>query len=252
MADLFHQEDDLEGGEEFANPGGEQEETDSDADLPPPCCPLCSVDEVLPETAATVVSDNAFMRRIMAQELVHYGMLPDSVIYSNIARTYNKHIRKPLLRSGVACERWTLPMVRKHFEEHVNLLPRRILGKQIRLCTRLLGHLEKEVNSHFGAALGALAGADAMGDAPPVQPEFVDGKTVKKICDVQAKLVPLIEKYRQFQKEDQMAQSVATLWRSVELGATSTEEASKLLASAAALATAAGSGDLPTASDLFG
>ena len=43
-------------------------ETDSDVDLPPPDCPLCSVDEVLPETASTVVSDNAYMRRIMAQE----------------------------------------------------------------------------------------------------------------------------------------------------------------------------------------
>ena len=98
--------------------------------------------------------------------------------------------------------------------------------------------------------MGAIAGAAEMGDAP-VQPEFVDNKTVKKICDVQAKLLPLLEKYRQFQKEDQTTQSINTLWRSVELGETSTEEATKLLASAAALATAAGSGDMPLASDLF-
>lgn len=62
-------------------------------EIPPPRCPLCSIDEVVPETAVTVPSDNAYIRRIMSEELAHYGTLPDDVIYGNIARTYNKHIQ---------------------------------------------------------------------------------------------------------------------------------------------------------------
>jgi len=229
----------------------EDHATDSDADLPPPDCPLCSIDEVLPETASTVASDNAYMRRILSQELVHYGMIPDTVIYSNIARSYNKHIYKQLRRSGIACERWTLPKVREHFEKHVGLLPRRVIGKQIKLCQRMLGSLEKELNSQFAAALGGMQEADAVAGVTP-NVEFVDAKTIKKICDVQAKLLPMLDKYRQFQKEDQVNAGLSTLWRSVQLGETDTQEASKLLASAAALQTAAGAGDRPTASELFG
>ena len=150
-------------------------------------------------------------------------------------------------------------------------VPRRIIGQQIKFCTRILRLLEREVSQQPGSVegggkqslrrqvnigckrtLAAIAGADTLGEAPPAQPEFVDQRTIKKICDVQSKLLPLVEKYRGFQKEDQTAQSVATVLRSVQLGETSTQEATKLLASAAALATAAGSGEMPQASDLFG
>jgi hypothetical protein len=234
--------------------------TDSDLDLPPPSCPLCAIDEVLPETASTVTSDNAYMRRILSQELVHYGIIPDDVIYANIARCYNKHIHKQLRRSGIESKRWTLSTVRKHFEQHIRLLPRRVLGKQVQLCQRMLSSLEKEINSQFVAAVAQTQSIeDAQADlhdptATGLQicPEFVEGKTIKKICDVQAKLIALLDKYRQFQKEDQVNAGLSTLWRSVQLGETDTQEANLLLASAAAMQTASGAGDRPTASELFG
>ena len=234
--------------------------TDSDADLPPPSCPLCAIDEVLPETASTIASDNAYMRRILSQELVHYGIIPDDVIYTNIARCYNKHIHKQLQRSGIKSERWTLNTVRKHFDHHIRLLPRRVIGKQIQLCQRMLSSLEKEINAQFVAAVGqtqSIEDAQANAHDPTasglqVCPEFVEGKTIKKICDVQSKLIPLLDKYRQFQKEDQVNAGLSTLWRSVHLGETDTQEANLLLASAAALQTASGAGDRPTASELFG
>jgi hypothetical protein len=236
---------------EAMHANGDDDATDSDADLPPPDCPLCAIDEVLPETASTVPSDNAYMRKIMSQELVHYGMIPDEVIYTNIARSYNTHIHKQLRRSGINSERWTLRTVRIHFEKHIRLLPRRVIGDQIHLCQRLLSSLEKEINSQFVAAMGGMQEADVVdGTTPNV--EFVDSKTIKKICDVQAKLVPLLDKYRQFQKEDQANAGLSTLWRSVQLGETDTQEANLLLASAAAMQTASGAGDRPTASELFG
>jgi hypothetical protein len=236
---------------EAGPPHGDGDATDSDVDLPPSTCPLCAIDEVLPETASTVSSDNAYMRRIMSQELVHYGMLPDKEIYTNIARSYNKHIHKQLRRSGIASVRWTLEKVRTHFERHVKLLPRRVIGKQIELCQRMLSSLEKELNSQFEAAIGGMQEADAIDGCTP-NVEFVDSKTVKKICDVQSKLIPLLDKYRQFQKEDQVNAGLATLWRSVQLGETDTQEANLLLASAAAMQTASGAGDRPVASELFG
>ena len=72
-----------------------QDEDDSDADLPLPTCPLCLYDEVLPECASAVPSDNSYMRRILAIELHHSGLVPNDVVYTNIARHYNKHIHKP-------------------------------------------------------------------------------------------------------------------------------------------------------------
>jgi hypothetical protein len=233
--------------------------TDSDLDLPPPSCPLCAIDEVLPETASTVSSDNAYMRRILSQELVHYGIIPNDVIYTNIARCYNKHIHKQLRRSGIESQRWTLNIVRKHFDTHVTLVPRRVLGKQIQLCQRMLSSLEKEINAQFISAVGqtkSLEDAaadlhDPTADGLQICPEFVESKTIKKICDVQSKLIPLLEKYRQFQKEDQTNAGLSTLWRSVQLGETDTQEANLLLASAAAMQTASGAGDRPMASELF-
>ena len=248
----MHQEHDMNDGDIANEPAKPTygEDTDSDADLAPPNCPLCCIDEVLPETACTIAPTNSYMRRIMCQELVHYGMIPDSVIFCNIARCYNRHIQRPLRRAGVECIRWTLPMVREHFERHVCLLPRRVIGRQIRLCQRMLSSLERELDSQLTAAMGSLQEAACLDGFAP-NAELVDPKTVKKICDVQTKLVSLLDKYRQFQKEDQVNAGLATLWNSVQLGETETLETSKLLASAAAINTAAGAGDRPKASELF-
>ena len=224
-------------------------DSDND-DLPLPQCPLCLYDEAMPECASVVPSSNAYMRRIMAIELHHYGMVPQDVVYTNIARHYNKHIHKPRIRAGLESCRWTLPMVREHFEHHVGLLPRRVVGDQISTCKELLDGVSREFKAQRLCATTAMAQALADG-GPPQSAEFVDAKTVKKWCDLQGKLLPLVEKYRQFQKEDALAVGLSTLWRSVSLGETSTQDAVKLLESAAALQTAAGAGDMPKASELF-
>ena len=49
------------------------------------------------------------------------------------------------------------------------------------------------------SASAAMAQALVDNDVPPTM-EFVDSKSVKKWCDLQAKLLPLVEKFRQFQK----------------------------------------------------
>ena len=144
----------------------------------------------------------------------------------------------------------TLPMVREHFEHHVGLLPRRVVGDQISTCKELLDGVSREFKAQRLCATTAMAQALADG-GPPQSAEFVDAKTVKKWCDLQGKLLPLVEKYRQFQKVDALAVGLSTLWRSVSLGETSTQDAVKLLESAAALQTAAGAGDMPKASELF-
>ena len=221
-----------------------------DEDLPLPTCPLCLYDEVLPECASIVPSDNSYMRRIMAIELHHTGIVPDDVVYTNIARHYNKHIHKPRLQAGLESTRWTLPMVREHFEKHVGIVPRRVLGREIVQCKQMLASVEKELSTQKLCAAAAMAEAMAAGGNPQTM-EFIDAKSVKKWCDLQGKLLPMLEKYRQFQKEDSMAVGLSTLWRSIGLGETSTQDAAKLLESAAALQTAAGSGDMPKASELF-
>lgn len=227
-----------------------QQHAADDEDLPLPTCPLCLYDEVLPECASAVPSDNSYMRRIMAIELHHTGLVPNDVVYTNIARHYNKHIHKPRLQAGLESQRWTLPMVREHFEKHVCLLPRRVLANEICQCKQMLASVEREINSQKICAATAMAKALADGENPASM-EFIDAKTVKKWCDLQGKLLPLVEKFRLFQKEDSLAVGLSTLWRSISLGETSTQDAAKLLESAAALQTAAGAGDMPQASELF-
>ena len=141
-------------------------------------------------------------------------------------------------------------MVRTHFEKHVGLVPRRIIGREIQHCQGMLDAVNKEIAGQRLCANQALAKALADGE-PPQSMEFIDAKSVKKWCDLQGKLLPMVEKFRQFQKEDALAVGLSTLWRSVSLGETSTQDAAKLLESAAALQTAAGAGDLPLASELF-
>lgn len=228
----------------------DNESTDSEVDLPLASCPLCAIDEVVPETACTVPSDNSYVRWIMAQELLHYGMLPDEVVYTNIARSYNKHIHKPLKQSGVESNRWTLSMVRQHFERHVSILPRRILGKEIRRLQRYLDLADKEINAQVSTTLSELQEHPLEGSGGD-DIEFIDAKSIKKVCDLQSKLLPMLEKYRQFQKEDQAHSCVATLCKGVHLPEANTQDASVLLASAAALQTSAGPGIQPLASDLF-
>jgi hypothetical protein len=119
----------------------QHDETD---DEPPIECPLCLLDEIEPEHASASQTTNSYMRRIMAQELMGYGTTPDRVIYAKIARMYNRHIHKSMVESNLRCERWSAQTVRHHFEHHVWLLPRRVIGELIRQLTITMDVLKTE------------------------------------------------------------------------------------------------------------
>ena len=142
--------------------------------------------------------------------------------------------------ANLQCEKWTVPMVRKHFEEHVSLVPRRQLGRDLRRLERVSSLLDRELSTSLEAALENDQSA-----------ELVDKKYLDKLEKVIKTKHAIIKDYRAFQKEDQMTCGINTLWKSVELGQTTAEEAKKLMQAAAAIQTAAGSGDMPTASELF-
>ena len=82
--------------------------------------------------AGNVPSDNAMMRRIMAIELTKFGTRPDAAIYADIAGAYNEDVRAPMIAAGLECPVWTPACVRAHFEDHVDLVPRRVVARQIR------------------------------------------------------------------------------------------------------------------------
>jgi len=107
-----------------------------------PSCPVCAVEEASPETAGGVPSDNTTMRRIMAIELTKFGTRPDATIYNDIAGAYNEDVRAPMIEAGLECPAWTAACVRTHFEEHVDLVPRRIVARQIRRLEALANEIE--------------------------------------------------------------------------------------------------------------
>ena len=201
-------------------------------------CPLCDIEDAVVETASMIPNPNASMRKIMAHELVRYGTVPDSVIYSQIAQQYNTVVRAPMIEAGLECREWTEPQVRHHFECHVQLVPRRVMGRDLRRLERLSNLLDREL---------------LVGD-PSAEPtgEEVDAKLVKKIIDVVKAKHAILRDYRAYQKEDMISCGVSTLWKSVQLGQTTAQEAQNLIDSAAMLNTAAGAGDEPTADELFG
>ena len=88
------------------------------------------------------------MRRIMAIELHHTGIVPDDVVYTNIARHYNKHIHKPRLQAGLESTRWTRPMVREHLRS-TGIGP---AGREIVQCKQMLASVEKELSPRSSGA----------------------------------------------------------------------------------------------------
>ena len=68
----------------------------------------------------------------------------------------------------------------------------------------MLALVKREVAGQKLVASAAMTKALIETDTPPSM-EFVDAKSVKKWCDLQGKLLPLVEKFRQFQKEDSLA-----------------------------------------------
>lgn len=225
-------------------------------------CPLCRIEDVSVETAAsTGVTTNNRLRRIMGIELMNFGMVPDSLIYHNISRQYNKNIYKCLVRAGFECVKWTPAIVRKHFEQHVQLVPRRAIGRDIRRLEAASRIVDREITNSVdvnneaiesrNAAIGEL---DENGEpiaVPPIQVEVVDKRILDKLINLTKAKFALLRDYRNYQKEDMVSTGIDTLWKSVTLGETSVTDAKKLLEAAATLRSAAGPGDLPKASELF-
>ena len=227
---------------------GDDMQQSTDSDSTESGCPLCEIEEVAPETAGTVSSESQLMRRIMVEELNKYGVLPDVQIYRSIARNYNKTFHKQRRRAGLPTERWTVPMVREHFEKHADVIPRRLLGGLIRRNEKLLRLVHTECEWHTKAATEQyLARED---DGPVVPPELVTSSQVKRVCDLGRQQVALLEKFRQFQKEDQVDAGADTLTRAVTIADDATQLNPTNLVAAAAVCTAAGCGDLPRATEI--
>lgn len=214
----------------------DEEEEDSDCGAPRSECPLCRLEEVEVEHAGAVLPRNSFMRRIMAQELVGYGSLPDHVVYNNIAREYNHHIHKAMKESGLECPRWSGKVVQEHFENHVRFIPRRVVGRALKRLERMAKLVDQEISSR------AANVADG---------ELIEAKTVTKQCNIAKTTMHILRDYRSYVKEDMLQTGVANLCRSVELGTTTATEAKELLDRAALVQSAAGGGDRPRASELF-
>ena len=248
------------GGLNLEESDDEEEEEDEEGSRQ--SCPLCRIDDVSVETAGAINSTaNSRLRRIMAVELVNFGMMPDGHIYRTIAREYNRNISKHLRRAGITCEKWTPSMVRHHFENHVQLVPRRYIGKDLRRLESVTKLVDQEINNCMQvnndalmAREQAIGELDGQGDPVPVPPmptEIVDKKILDKLINLSKAKYALLRDYRNYQKEDMLSTGIDTLWKSVQLGETSVTEAKKLLESAATLRSAAGPGDLPNASELF-
>lgn len=220
----------------------------TDSDSTDSGCPLCEIEEVVPETACTVSSGSQLMRRVMVEELNKYGILPDVQIYRSIARNYNKTFHKERRKAGLPSERWTVPMVRTHFEKHADLIPRRVLGELIRRNEKLLRAVHTECDLQTKVATEQYFSRED--DAPTAPPELVTGSQVKRACDLARQQVAMLEKFRQFQKEDQVDSGADTLTRTVSVTDGHAQLDARNLLAAAAVCTSAGRGDLPTASEL--
>ena len=201
-------------------------------------CPLCMLDEIEPEHASASLTTNSYMRRIMAQELMGYGVTPDNVIYTKIARMYNRHIQRSMAESQLVCEKWTPDMVREHFEHHVWLLPRRVIGQLIKDLTQTMSILRKER-------------ANALRLADDEETEIIDPKFVTKMCNLAAKIASLTREYRTYQKEDTLHTQVANLYKAIDLGTTNVTEAKQMLDRVALIQSNAGGADRPLANELF-
>lgn len=218
-----------------AFPQGNDSSTESEAEN---SCPLCMMDEIEPEHASASLTTNNYMRRIMAQELVGYGTTPDKIIYSKIARMYNRHIYKSMTQSNYKCQRWTRQLVQMHFEHHVWLLPRRVIGNMVKELLETMNILRLE-------RINALKNADDDSS------EIVDSKFVTKMCNLAAKIATLTREYRTYQKEDTLHTQVANLYKAIDLGTTSVTEAKDILDRVALIQSTAGGGDRPKANELF-
>ena len=192
----------------------------SDTDAPEPTCPLCKLDEAEAQHAGASGGNSGFMKRIMAEELLNFGSKPDHVIYNKIAREYNRHIHRAMRQGGLQSERWTGIMVQEHFENHVQFIPRRIIGKSLKRLEKISKLLDREVSERNGAELSDNG-------------ELIDTKIVNKQCTVAKTVMYVLRDYQRYMREDMMQTGVKNLCKAIELGKTTASEAKEFLDKAA-------------------
>ena len=216
-----------------------------------PSCAVCAVEEACPETAGGTPSGNATMRRIMAIELTKFGTRPDAAIYADIAAAYNDEIRAPMAAAGLDCPAWTPSSVRVHFERHVDLVPRRIVARQIRSLEALAADLEQRCEPGPDDEVRSLLPRAGELTLWRQEETGMDTKDMKVQIDLAKAITALAKEYRAFQREDQASCGVDAILRSVQLGETSAQDAQRMLETAALARCATGTTEIPRASELF-
>ena len=116
-------------------------------------CPLCLTHGAMVEHAWAASGGNHVMRQVVATELNSFGTIPGCIVYANIARAYNERVRSPTVAAGFVARKWTAKIVRIHFERHVTLVPRRVVGKDIVRCEKILRVVDNEMKAQSLAAV---------------------------------------------------------------------------------------------------
>lgn len=200
-------------------------------------CPLCNNDDLEELSCLNAMRSSEPMKAIMAREIKCHGLVPDDVIYRKMARDYNKTIREPMLKSGLECPKWTTAVVKRHFKEHVQLLPRRLIAEQIKMLTALSRANFKELETTF-----------IDGEQEPI----VDPKLVTKAKDLAAGITKLTQEWKQCVKEDLAHTGSCKIWRNHDaITDCASLEIKNLIDKTATIQSAAGVGDRPVASELF-
>jgi len=102
-------------------------------------CPLCHIDEVVvPHQSSVNIDSNTDLQQIMNLSLALAGNKPPEVIYLRMCEAYNSRVYTTMVNSGQECQRWTLPMVRTHFERHVPVIPRMLLQRYIGIVDNMV------------------------------------------------------------------------------------------------------------------
>jgi hypothetical protein len=200
-------------------------------------CPLCEMDDIELEHLNNSRVTPHPLRVIMAREILYHGQKRSKSIYRKMCKQYNNEVLRPMLESGVKCEPWTVDMVRAHFEKHVTLLPRRILGDQIEMLVKLSMANWAEIQA---SALG-------MGGQEPLDP-----KSIAKAKDLAMIIAKLVSEHRTYVKEDLASTGIDTIWRNADTdGNAHAVEMKKLIDKTVLIQSSAGAGDRPLATELF-
>jgi len=204
-------------------------------------CEFCCMDNVECMHSNYGKALEAPIKRIMALELLLHGLVSDKAIYKRMCHEFNTKIRSKMISSGVKCNKWEWRNLKTHFDKHVRLLPRRVLGEQICMLTRL------SRCNYRQADLTTVAGEELVNDQDPL-----DIKFVQKAVSLSGAIAKLIKEHRAYVKEDMQHTGFESVWRERQSTAANELMQVKQLVENTCLAQApVGKGDRPSAKLLF-